>query len=755
MTERSYSRLSLIILAITLVVIFHRLFLGEVFFWGLPSLQFYPWRDYAVDMLRQGQLPLWNPLSGAGAPLLANYQSALLYPLNWPSFILPLGFAMSLTAVVHLFIAGWGMWLFMGRLGLPSLAQGVSAIAFGLTSYLVARLGTYPIVTAAAWMPWIMWSTLGILSSNGWRDTGWLALFTGLQFLSGHAQTTWYTLMLTGGFSLWWLTIHRLWEWQRVILLATGVFLGMGIAAIQLLPTAELLSSSQRSGGVDLAFAMNYSFAPLRALTFLSPNIFGNPGDGSLVTGGAFFEDAVYIGFFPFVSAMAALLGWFLRRRNSSASEHWDSVPFWFGVVIVAFVFALGRYSVIFPFLFRNVPTFDLFQAPVRWHILTVFALSVLAGIGIQGWGRDRQTLKWTRRAIIGCIVAILVVVIAPRFLLLPEKSVRSVQVLTNGVIAAAVLGVVAGILSLMQPALNHPRRALWLFAVFFVIALDLGWAAWGLNPTVPASFYDRVALAGDHDNRGYWPDQEEEKLEFKTFLLFGDYRVVIDRWQEFRASQLPNLNVLDRFALLDNFDPLLVGYYADYIQLIEKNLPAHTLLWAAGVARIYSADQGVSELDNLAERAWFVPSVCWHPDENSLIESLSDINWQPLQQAHLIGQGECPDILSEAPTPGEILTIQDTGNSLTMDVHSESGGMLVLADTHYPGWIANADGQQLTIFRANLAFRAVQVPAGTQTVRFDYQPWWLIPGVLISSISLLILLALFRLSTPQVIARN
>ena len=63
--------LALVVLLIALLLIFHRLLLGEVFFWGLPSLQFYPWREYAFDMLRSGHLPFWNPYNGAGAPLLA------------------------------------------------------------------------------------------------------------------------------------------------------------------------------------------------------------------------------------------------------------------------------------------------------------------------------------------------------------------------------------------------------------------------------------------------------------------------------------------------------------------------------------------------------------------------------------------------------------------------------------------------------------------------------------------------------------
>jgi hypothetical protein len=272
----------LLILGLTLALLFHRLLLGEVLFWGLPSLQFYPWREYSFDMLRHGSLPLWNPYNGAGAPLIANYQSALFYPLNWLGFILPLSMALSLTAVLHLFIAAWGMWLFAGRLGLPMLGRGVSALAFGLSSYLVARLGTYPMIAAAAWMPWTLWAVLGIVQQKRLHAVGLLALLSGLQLLAGHAQISWYSMLLLGLFTLFWLLRNRSKDgWQRLILVVAGLLLGGAIAAIQLMPTVELLLSSQRSGGVDFDFAMNYSYGLPRALNLISPNFFGSPADGT------------------------------------------------------------------------------------------------------------------------------------------------------------------------------------------------------------------------------------------------------------------------------------------------------------------------------------------------------------------------------------------------------------------------------------------------------------------------------------------
>src|SRR5690606_16999084 len=139
-----------------------------------------------------------------------------------------------------------------------------------------------------------------------------------------------------------------------------GLALGAGVAAVQLLPTAELLRTSQRSGGVDFDFAMNFSYAPARALNFLAPNVFGNPGDGSYITEGAFFEDAVYIGLLPLVAALAAVIGWVIRRfrSNLETPSYFATVPFWTVIVVMAFVFALGENTGIYPFLFNNIPTF-------------------------------------------------------------------------------------------------------------------------------------------------------------------------------------------------------------------------------------------------------------------------------------------------------------------------------------------------------------------------------------------------------------
>ena len=55
-----------------------------------PIRQQYPWRDLSISIEKQLQLPIWNPYSLTGTPLLANFQSAVFYPLNVLFFIFPL-----------------------------------------------------------------------------------------------------------------------------------------------------------------------------------------------------------------------------------------------------------------------------------------------------------------------------------------------------------------------------------------------------------------------------------------------------------------------------------------------------------------------------------------------------------------------------------------------------------------------------------------------------------------------------------------
>ncbi|MFQ3567237.1 MAG: YfhO family protein [Aggregatilineales bacterium] len=740
MVKRRFTlrHLGLITLLLVLIVVHHRLLLGEAFFWGLPSLQFVPWRAHAFELLRSGTLPLWNFYNGAGAPLLANYQSALFYPLNWTGLFLPLAWSMSVMALLHLFIGGWGMARLAQRLGASELGAAVSALAFGLSGYLIARLGTYPTISAAAWLPWLLWSVLGL--SRGVRLSGfWLASFMAMQLLAGHAQTTWYSLLLTGLFALWLAASTR--RPRFLLTAALAALVATAIAAPQLLPTFELLRASQRGSGVSAEFAMNFSYAPARLLNLFAPNVFGTPANGSYFTNGAFFEDAVYIGLLPLFAAVAALFGW--RRRHRSGDALAAFVPFWLAIVAIGMLLALGDHTPFFPFLYDRIPTFSLFQAPVRWHLWTVMGLCILAAIGTTWWSRAPRLRRWTRRG----LVASVGLAIAAGLMLVSGADANMATV-ARALIIAALIAAAACALTLTQPAPADKHFVRWAALVMLVVALDLGCAAWDLNPTAPSSFFAPNPSSVDMNSpRLYWPQEAERSLKFETFFRFEDYRIARERLEALRASGLPNLNLLDRQPLFNNFDPLLVGSFSRYLDLIDQEpAAAPLLLAAAGVGAYFAPDGARIVLPERATVAWLVPSACWFAQDQEVRAALLNPNWDPREQVFLVGEGECsPTVSPITGVVGPLVPGQGLLPKFFVEVANAADAWLVIALTAYPGWRASLNGEPAALERANLAFVALHLPAGEHRVELRYEPNWLVPAPLIGLLGLVGLSVLFR----------
>ncbi len=744
------------------LLLYWPIFAGQTLFWGLPTLQFYPWREFAFAELRAGRLPVWNPYVGGGAPLLANYQTALFYPPNWLMLLLPGPLAMSLGALLHILWAGVGMWLLTGALGYSAFGRGVSALSYALSGYLIARLGSFPTHNAAAWLPWVLWLVHRVATHQRPRDLGGLGLAVGLLLLVGHAQTAWYGLLGAGAYALGLTVWGRLTApWRRrakgLLLTGVGVALGVGIAAVQLLPTAEYLRHSDRATGVNYERLTNLSYHPARLIALFAPNFFGSPADGSYYTEGAYFEDAAYVGFVPLIAAGAALIAWARRRDCVPALA---TAPFWAGLAVVGLFFALGKHNPAFRLFYDHVPTFGAFREPVRWLILTELALSALAGVGVEHWGRGPRVVFWSRLAAAGGGGMALMALGARAWADLPLPELETMA------LAVAVLGAciaVAALLTLVQPlapATTTPR-SLWRATVLLAVTLDLAWFADGLNPTVPASFFERregISVPG----RVYWFDTYQHDVTFGTeteedktppvegFFDLGDYRIAVWRRDELRASLLPNINMLDRVSTLDNNDPLVPDWHNRYVALIEELGPqAGALLGAAGVTRTFGGAPEGWQGPNPAvapgadgAMAWLVPEAIWAGSDEGLVEALRDPAWNPARTVILTGNSS-PSGLAEAFSSGSVSVVRELPAERRFRVVTDAPAYLVFAETWYPGWSATVNGARVPLLRANLAFQAVAVPAGESEVVFRYRINHFAAGAGVSALALLLALAL------------
>jgi hypothetical protein len=123
-------------------------------------------------------------------------------------------------------------------------------------------------------------------------------------------------------------------------------------------------------------------------------------------------------------------------------------------------------------------------------------------------------------------------------------------------------------------------------------------------------------------------------------------------------------------------------------------------------------------------------------------VELLGDPLFDPRNEILLeVPVGETEDAPAGVAEAVRITRYEDT--LVEVEVETTAAGWLFLNDAWYPGWEAELDGEAVEVLRANLAFRAVAVPAGRHTVVFRYRPRSLVAGLWVSALSLLLLLPL------------
>ena len=767
---------------------------GKAMFWGTPSLQFVPWWHLAAQLIQSGQLPLWNPMNGMGAPLLANYQSALLYPPNWLYILLDwwggvplLAWGQALLVAVHLAWAGTGMALLVRRLGLAPLAQTVSGLAFGLSGYLVSRAGFLSINATAAWLPWVILALTHLLlamksgngSKHGWvpARSAWGAWFglvvvLAMQLLAGHAQTTWYTWLLAmfwAGYWGWKLTqdplkqersgkVKRLreislrvaqhWSWLGAAILAA-----CALAAIQLIPTAEYLIQSQRAAAAGYDFVMNYSFWPWRLLGLVAPDLFGSPVRGDFWGFATYWEDALYIGLLPFSLAVYALS----RRKGTPLIV----------LILLSVLLALGRNTPVFPWLYRHVPTFDMFQAPARFLIWAEFSLAILAGYGAHAWRRPTgRALYWTR---LGLMAGVAVTLGAGLTGYLLPDIVRPTFIRATAL--AGLWGIGAILLSLTapdsqeksekseQPGKEHSSPDLWQVAVLALVISDLVVADWGLVPGEKVSLYQELpnlppALENlTNEQRLFLAEPDERYLKYERFFRFESF-LSEEPWDHLRAALLPNSNLFDGFSSANNYDPLVPGRYARWMEtfasangMIRERM---LNLMAVGVVEEVDlrANAGVrfrsiqpqisSSVPVAASRVRWLPCAVQVSGEEDAWRMVFRSNTDLANR--VVVEGSFPVKEACRSGKGQAILTGTSANRLEVTVSGDQPGWLLLSDVGYPGWRVAVDGTKASLYQGDYLFRAVSVPAGKHQVVFTYQPvsFWL--GLWVSLIAWILL---------------
>lgn len=761
--KRKYNLHLLYLLIAPLVLFLPSLIKKEALFWGTASLQFIPWRALAWKIFLEEGLPLWNSLNGLGAPLLANYQLAFFYPPNWlqlPFFILggvpALAASHTILVIFHLAFTGIGMALFLKSLRIGDAGQIVGGLAFSLSGYLIARVSFFSIIWTVAWLPWIFLFITKLLDSQthtlkNQLDRKNLILLTiciWMMLLAGHAQTAWYTLLLA---SLWVLIRLNQQRDEKLALFtikcfALAIFLGFCLAAVQLIPTYEYLTQSQRASSVDRDFALTYSFWPWRFLTFFMPDLFGTPINGTAWGYGNYWEDAVYMGAWPILLCLWTVVNFF-KNRDEYKEQIMGSVV----VIISGTILALGANTFVFPFLFDYIPTFNLFQAPARFMLWTVFGCAILAGIGTEILqSKSHFRIKKFMFVIVGFLGLGLAGLLSKDLLGNVPATFRHSVIFFSCIGLIGSSFIVLWKLSRRQSIQNIGKHS---FIIFII--LDFLFIFHKYNYTTSNALY-KYNIDGEYpvsSGRTYLSISDDYDLKYHRFFRIHDFRPV-ESWMSIRSIDLPNINILNSRSIVNNFDPMVPARFAFLMEQLDT-IPSNILMsWLKlmDVKTEYQIDvdktDGVirNPREGLGRFYWYdcaERSITFEDSWNKIIGNINN----SIETKIAVIESKTPIESSNCKVENQAkIQIQFLGsNSQTFLVDTQAPGWLVISDTWYPGWRATIDGQQTQIYIANFIFRGIMIPEGIHTIKMWYAPEsiYLGFGVTLVGLICLILLAL------------
>jgi hypothetical protein len=420
---------------------------------------------------------LWTTALYGGYPIAADPQAESWYPVGflflhrrelWNLFVL--------SAYV---LAGSFTYGYLYSLTDSPLAAAVGGIAYSMSGFMIAHMGHTAIIHTAAWLPLIVWALeeLRHRFSRAWFTIG--ALAVGCCALAGHPQPFVYSLSVAGIYALvlGLDTSEPLSYYSSCLALAA---LGIGLAALQLIPTWELAQLSNRAKMSYDTF-INVSLSPRLLFTLPFPYLFGGqppyfrglPYTGSL--GNWWRPEAIgYTGLLP-IMLSAIGFGLYSKRR------HWW---FWLLICAASLLLALGGATPVARMMF-HMPAYDKFDVPARYIMTFGFAVSVLAGLGIAAIEHRSASRRCVGVGIAICIAFVLLDLIL--IVLLPG-SLRLLPPTTGGPWPAHVFSDPAILLPLLMLLLSTVSLLYWTILpasrwrqaiMLLVLIVDLGLFAW------------------------------------------------------------------------------------------------------------------------------------------------------------------------------------------------------------------------------------------------------------------------------------
>ncbi|MFI3324147.1 MAG: YfhO family protein [Rikenellaceae bacterium] len=703
------------------------------------------------------------------------------------------------TPAAFIFFAMLAMYLMLVMMGFGGWVSIVGGLMYGLSTYLflIIEAGHVTKMWALVYAPMMFGGVYMALRGKWLWGAALAALFASLEIGANHPQITYYFAMAIAAF---WLSelyfayrSSRLGEFgKRTAALAVAAILAVGSNLSPLWYTMEHTPETMRGGseliteghgesGLDMDYALAWSYGRTESLNMLIPNFVGGSSfdsfaqDGAVATALApynashiasqlplywgpqgFTGGPTYIGAVVIFLALLALL--MARPR-----ERWWIVAITLIMILLAWGRHFGWFSELF---FKILPGYNKFRTVSMTLVVVQWTLPLLATMALwKIWSGEvgGAELKRKLKIAAGVVGGVLLLLVVAGTALFEFGYDEGFRLLINNQFPEQLASQVAQAMASERAAVMRADALRSLLLVACSAA-----AIWLLT----AGKIKRGVLLGAAgllvildlvpvNHRYLNGDDFVSAREAKIYPTAIDTEILRDTDLGYRVLNLTVSPFND--ATTSYFHRSVGGYhgaklsrYQDVIDRYFTRSIKYEILDMLNTRYVIDLDEDYTPLllvnDEALGAAWFVSQIV---EVGSAREEIEAIGAIPLGDMAAVDSAFGVRLATLGQ--GQIELVEYEPNYLRYSYSADADGVAVFSEIYYPkGWRAYIDGVEAPYFRANYILRAMELPAGQHTVEWRFRaPRWSLISAITLVFSLLILLSILTLIIATIYERR
>ena len=386
-----------------------------------------PWKFFVGESVRNQILPLWNPFMNSGFPQMGDVNT--WYPVSWIIMLFKRYdvVALHLEYLLHLYLAGIGMYKVAQQSSFSRKTRLLLAISYMLCGFFISNAQHVGWIISATWLPFIYYYFVTLHTRPNLLNAIKLAMCFFLMLSGGYPGIFISTFYLFLNFAVYRLIkylinkkFQAIKKWLLYLFLSAIIF-GL-LSSVVLVSSLDLSKHITRGGGLPFDnshWGILSGSLPLKALfTFIFPYA-ASINDASF-WGTDFSIVNCYMGIVPLLLCLFVLF-----QKNVAFKAR--------AFIIIGVLFLLIAFAEVTPFrkwLYLCLPMMDLFRFSALFRIFAIFFLLLAAGFGMEHLLKTKDKL---RSFFVFLIIALAIIGVAEGYLFFHIEKWQFKQLLVQG----------------------------------------------------------------------------------------------------------------------------------------------------------------------------------------------------------------------------------------------------------------------------------------------------------------------------------